>query len=205
MVRASKATNARAHTSWPAMAETGAGDNNVNSAAQPVPRCGGRLPCRIDGGFEARAENGAAVASGVSAAAPALPQAELSVRAENVLKELAEELTGEISPKGRWAPSRELLKKLTFRHLLTARNCGPQTTGEIVRWAETRGVVIQPPFHAGKSLSATWQELIVKFSDGDITKAEIAEALERSARRRNTRIPVAFQNILWKVLSSAGD
>ena len=174
MVRASKTMNARAHPSWQQMAETDAGDDNVDLAAQQEIALRGR-------------------------------RLELSVRAENVLKELAVELTGEISPKGRWVPSRQLLEKLTFRHLLVARNCGPQTTDEIVRWAETQGVVIQPPFHAGKSLSATWRDLIVKFSTGEITKAEIAEALERSARRRNTRIPVAFQNILWKMLSSASD
>jgi hypothetical protein len=127
----------------------------------------------------------------------------LSVRAENVLKELALELTGETPPKGRWVPPHKLLRKLTFRHLLTARNCGPQTTGEIIRWAESRGVVIQQPFHAGKSLSAVWRDLIVKCSKGEFTKAEIAEALEKSARRKNTRIPVAFQSILSQILSSA--
>jgi hypothetical protein len=138
-------------------------------------------------------------ANGASVAEPG----DLSVRAENVLKELAVELTGGTPPKGRWIPSGELLRKLTFRHLLTARNCGPQTTDEIIRWAESRGVVIQLPFHAGKSVSATWQDLIAKCSKGEFTKAEIAEALEKSARRRNTRIPVAFQSILLQILSSA--
>src|SRR5437868_13824824 len=57
----------------------------------------------------------------ISAAAGEQPPG-LSIRAENVLKELAVELTGEIPPKGRWVPSGELLQKLTFRHLLTARN-----------------------------------------------------------------------------------
>jgi hypothetical protein len=138
-----------------------------------------------------------------ASAAPIATPAELSVRAENVLKELAVELTGETPPKGRWVPPGKLLRKLTFRHLLTARNCGPQTTEEIVRWAESRGAVIQPPFHAGKSLSATWRDLIVKCSKGEFTKAEIAEALEKSVRRKNTRIPVAVQNVLSKILSSA--
>jgi hypothetical protein len=119
------------------------------------------------------------------------------------LKELAVQLTGKIPPKGRWIPPLEMLRKLTFGHLLTARNCGPQTTDEIVRWAESRGVLIQPPFHAGKSLSAVWRDLIVKCSKGEITKAEIAEALEKSARRKNTRIPVAFQAILLQILSSS--
>jgi hypothetical protein len=141
--------------------------------------------------------------NGASAAAPAAKPTELSIRAENVLKELALELTGETPPKGRWTPPHELLRKLCFRHLLTARNCGPQTTDEIVRWAESRGVVIQLPFHAGKSLSATWRDLIAKCSTGEFTKAEIAEALEKSARRKNTRIPVAFQSILLQILSSA--
>jgi hypothetical protein len=187
------------------MAEDDAGDNDVDLAAwQAIALRGRRLVCAVDGRLEASPEHGSAAVNGGSAA-PIPKQAELSVRAENVLKELAVELTGEVSPKGRWVPSRQLLEKLTFRHLLTARNCGPQTTDEIVRWAKTRGVVIQAPFHAGKSLSATWRDLILKFSTGEITKAEIAEALERSARRRNTRIPVAFQNILWKMLSSASE
>lgn len=144
----------------------------------------------------------ATAVNGVSAA-PVQPPANLSVRAENVLKELAVELTGETPPKGRWIPSGELLRRLSFRHLLTARNCGPQTTDEIVRWAESRGVVIQLPLHTGKSLSATWRDLIAKCSTGEFTKAEIAEALEKSARRKNTRIPVAFQSILLQILSSA--
>jgi hypothetical protein len=139
----------------------------------------------------------------VNGASAAIPKpAKLSVRAENVLKELAAELTGETPPKGRWVPPHELLRKLTFRHLLTARNCGPQTTDEIVRWAESRGVTIHPPFHAGKSLSSTWRDLILKCSKGEFTKAEIAEVLEKSARRKNTRIPVAFQSILSKILNS---
>ncbi len=127
--------------------------------------------------------------------------ARLGIRAENVLKELALELTGETPPKGRWVPPVELLQKLTFGHLLTARNCGPQTTEEIVKWAESRGVLIKRPVHAGKSLSATWRDLIVRCSRGEFTKAEIVEALEKSARRRNTRIPVAFQIILLQILN----
>jgi hypothetical protein len=129
--------------------------------------------------------------------------AQLSVRAENVLKELAVELTGETPPKGRWIPPHKLLAKLTFRHLLTARNCGPQTIDEIVRWAESRGVAIRPPLHAGKPLAAIWRDLVAKCSSGEFTRAEIAEALEKSARRKNTRIPVAVQNVLSQILSSA--
>jgi hypothetical protein len=136
------------------------------------------------------------------AASPAAPPPPLSVRAENVLKELAVELTGECPPKGRWIPPDRLLLKLTFRHLQTARNCGPQTTAEILEWASLRGVTIRPPAHAGKSLSAMWRDLVARISSGEFTTAEIAEALERSARRKNTQIPVAFQNMLLKVLTS---
>ena len=124
------------------------------------------------------------------------------MRAENVLKELAAELTGDSPPKGRWIPPDSLLRKLTFRHLKTARNCGPQTIDEIVEWAATRGVVIQKPFHAGKSLSAMWRDLIAKFSSGEFTTVELAEALERSMRRKNTKIPVALQSILLQILIS---
>jgi len=48
----------------------------------------------------------------------------LSVRAENVLKILALELTDENPPQGRWIASDLLLQRLTYRHLSTARNCG---------------------------------------------------------------------------------
>lgn len=128
----------------------------------------------------------------------------LSVRAENVLKELAAELTGEDPPSGRWAPSSDLLQKLSYERLQAARNCGPQTTDEIVRWARSQGVVIERPFHAGKSLSAMWRDIIARSSTGKFTKAEIAEALERSLRRKNTRIPVAVQNIVLMLLTSTG-
>jgi hypothetical protein len=138
------------------------------------------------------------------AASPAVPSSTLSVRAENALKELALELTGESPPKGRWIPSDKLLQRLTYRHLQTARNCGPQTIHEIITWAGQRGVVIRPPFHAGKSLSAMWRDIVARFSSGEFTEAEIAEALERSTRRKNTQIPVAFQNVLLKVLNSTG-
>ena len=74
--------------------------------------------------------------------------------------------------------------------------------GEIVEWAGLRGVTISPPFHAGKSLSAMWQDLVTRISSGEFNTAEIAEALERSARRKNTQIPVAFQNVLLKVPNS---
>ena len=132
------------------------------------------------------------------------PPDRLSVRAENVLKELAAGLTGERPPKGRWLPSGKLLQRLSFDDLQAARNCGPQTTDEIVRWAGAQGVVIKRPFHAGKSLSEMWHDAIAKSAGGEFTTAEIAEALQKSVRRKNTRIPVAFQSILVKVLGATG-
>jgi hypothetical protein len=135
----------------------------------------------------------------------AAPPSELSVRAENVLKELALELAGENPPQGRWKPSDLLLQRLAYKHLSTARNCGPRTTAEIIKWAQTRGKVIQPSFHAGKSLSAMWQDAIARFSTGKISKAEVAEALEHSTRRGNTRIPVAFQKMLLQLVRSSNE
>jgi hypothetical protein len=131
--------------------------------------------------------------------------APLSVRAQNVLKELAVELNGENPPLVGWVPSDLLLQKLTFRHLATARNCGPQTTAEIVQWAQARGKVIKPPFSSKKTLSAMWQEIVDKFSTGEISKTAVAEALERSARRKNTRIPVAFQKVLLQLVNLSNE
>jgi hypothetical protein len=135
----------------------------------------------------------------------ATSQGQLSVRAENVLKILAPELTGEAPPPGRWTPSDLLLQRLTYTHLSTARNCGPQTITEIVRWAQTRGKTIQRSFHAGKSLSVMWHDAIEKFSAGEISRAEIAEALEKSTRRKNTRVPVALQKILLQLIRTSSD
>jgi hypothetical protein len=126
----------------------------------------------------------------------------LSGRALNVLKVLSVELTEEIPPKGAWDPPDELLRKLTAKHLALARNCGPRTMREIIAWAGARGVHIEPPPRASKSLSAAWQELAANASSGKLTRAEITAALERSIRRRSARIPVAFQIILLKILSS---
>ncbi len=92
-----------------------------------------------------------------------------------------------------------------MERLSIARNCGPRTTDEIIRWAEARGVTIQPLFHAGKSLSETWRDLSARFAAGDLTKAELAGALEKSVRRKSTKIPVAVQQILLKYLSRLGD
>ncbi|MEH2511032.1 hypothetical protein V1291_002386 [Nitrobacteraceae bacterium AZCC 1564] len=140
------------------------------------------------------------IAGTTTGASPAPP---LSSRALNVLKLLAPELTGETPPKGKWTPTTALLQKLTMKRLSTARNCGPQTADEIIKWAASRGVVIQPVHHAGKSLSAMWRDLELKFAAGVLTKVEVTEALERSIRRRSTKIPLAFQIILLTLISSA--
>ena len=130
---------------------------------------------------------------------------QLSGRAINVLKMLADEIMGEVPPRDDWVPPESLLRRITVERLSIARNCGPRTTEEIIRWAETRGVTIQPVFHAGKSLSETWRKLSVRFAAGDLTKAELADALEKSVRRKSTKIPVAVQQILLKYLRRLGD
>jgi hypothetical protein len=128
---------------------------------------------------------------------------ELSVRALNVLKLLAAEMTGETPPKGNWVPPASFLQSVTFDCLAKARNCGPLTIAEIIRWAQTRGVSITPPLHAGKSLSETWRCLELKFAMGKLTEAELTEALEWSVRRRSVRIPLGIQRILMKLLNGA--
>jgi hypothetical protein len=202
MIRNSKTANAGDRRSWQDSAEVKNDDSIVAPRATASPRRK-RSPSAAWPLFEIKAGSHSSISTD-NAARPAKPGAALSVRAENVLKELAMELTGECPPKGRWIPSNKLLRKLTFRHLQTARNCGPQTIDEIIEWAGLRGVTIPLPFHAGKSLSAMWRDIIAEFSSGELTMAEIAEALERSARRKNTKIPVAFQNLLLKVLNSSG-
>jgi hypothetical protein len=129
----------------------------------------------------------------------------LSGRAINVLKMLADEIMGEVPPRDDWVPPETLLRRITVERLSIARNCGPRTTDEIIRWAEAHGVTIQPVFHAGKSLSETWRDLSARFAAGDLTKAELAEALEKSVRRKSTKIPVAVQLILLKYLSRLTD
>jgi hypothetical protein len=128
----------------------------------------------------------------------------LSVRAINVLKIMAGEIMGEVPERAGWVPPEALLRKITVERLSTARNCGPRTLDEILRWAEARGVTIQPLFHAGKSLSETWRDLSTKFAAGGLTKAELAEALEKSVRRKSTKMPVAIQRILLTYLSKVG-
>ena len=129
----------------------------------------------------------------------------LSTRAENVLKILAVELTGEEPPRGRWVPSELLLQRLSYKHLAAARNCGPQTTAEIIEWAQGSGTDIRLSFPAGRSFSAMWQHVLAKCSTGEVSKAEIADALETSTWRRNTRIPVALQKILLQFIRSSNE
>jgi hypothetical protein len=129
----------------------------------------------------------------------------LSVRAQNVLKELAVELTGEQPPKGSWVPSRELLLALTAERLAMARNCGPHTAREIIAWAQGCGVTIKPALAHARSLSEMWAHLIAGASSGRLTGAEVVGALQRSIRRKSVRIPVAFQIILLKILTSTFD
>jgi hypothetical protein len=202
MARTLKAEKANERHSWRGRAETDSKNEAVvaNHAVAPV-RARPSLSS-VNTRFGTTTEKAAAIPRDIAKDPAVADPDRLSVRAENVLKELAAELAGETPPKGRWIPSDDLLQKLTFKHLLTARNCGPQTIDEIVTWAATRGVTIQRPFYAGKSLAAMWHDLIAKFSSGEITNAEIAEALERSMRRKNTKIPVAFQSILLQILIS---
>jgi hypothetical protein len=133
--------------------------------------------------------------------APA-PVKTLSVRAQNVLKELAVELTGEQPPRGTLAPSHELLLALTVERLGSARNCGPRTAREIIAWAHDCGVTIKPPVQVGRSLSQMWAKLATEASRGSLTSAEIIAALEKSIRRKSARIPVTFQIVLLKILIS---
>jgi hypothetical protein len=182
---------------------TDATGNLIGAAAHATAASPGAGPrCTPGASPGTRPTNVSPILNDISAA-PAQREV-LSVRAENVLKELAAELTGEDPPRGRWAPSSDLLRKLGYGEFQAARNCGPQTTDEIVRWARSQGVVIERPFHASKSLSAMWRDIVARSSAGKFTKAEIAEALERSLRRRNTRIPVAVQNIVLKMLNATG-
>jgi hypothetical protein len=142
---------------------------------------------------------------GESSLPPAGIDTGLSVRALNVLKILASEVTGEIASRDAWVPSDALLRKITTERLSLARNCGPRTVDEIVRWAAARGVTIRPLFHAGKSLSEAWRDLGTRFSAGELTREELAEALEKSVRRKSTKIPVGVQRILLKYLRRQSD
>jgi hypothetical protein len=140
----------------------------------------------------------------VEAAGPESPF-ELSLRAINVLKMLSDEIMGEVPPRDDWTPSDALLRKITLERLSIARNCGPRTVDEIVRWAEARGITIQRLLHVGKSLSDTWRDLGDRFAADELTKAQLAEALERSVRRKSTKIPVMIQRVLLKYLGKPGE
>jgi hypothetical protein len=203
-VRALTTANAGKPSSWRDGAGTGATNGGAGLAAPTAVAMRGKDPASAAGPRDGtRPGNVSAIPNGVSPI-PAARCNGLSVRAENVLKVLAAELMGEKPPRGRWTPSGQLLRKLDFGILAATPNCGPQTTDEIIRWAGSHGVVIERPFHAGKSLSTMWRDIIAKSSAEEFASAEIAEALERSLRRKNTRIPVAFQNLLVKVLNATG-
>jgi hypothetical protein len=150
-------------------------------------------------------EQSAYVARGDVSSVECLRCGGLSVRALNVLKLLAAEITGECPPRENWTPPSALLRAVTAKRLLATRNCGPRTAREIMQWAESRGISIAPPFHARRSLAATWHNLEARFITGELTKAEVGEALDISIRRRSSRVPVAVQKILLKLLSAAGE
>lgn len=128
---------------------------------------------------------------------------ELGGRALNVLKLLAADMIGKCPPAD-WVPSTAFLRQITFERLLNARNCGPLTIEEIIRWAAARGVTIAPRSCVGKSLPEMWHELVVKFAAGELTRDQIAGALERSVRRKSTKVPVAVQRILVRLLEQPG-
>lgn len=203
MARQTTSAGARKRQSWPQEAEwpeaaRAAGETGDQRAA-PQSGDASRMP---DPRNRSAGRRGPVVGPVQVKRAPA-PMQKLSVRAQNVLKELAVELTGEQPPKGTWSPSRELLRALTTERLATARNCGPHTMREIVDWAQGCGVTIKPVIPPGGSLSQMWAELIANASTGALTSAEIASALQRSIRRKSVRIPIAFQVLLVKILLSS--
>jgi hypothetical protein len=201
MLRNLKTANVQKGNSWPETGgESAANSRSAHATSATVSMHGQNPASAFGAGLKTRSGTLSSTLKDGSE-----PPAVLSIRAENVLKVLAPELTGETPPKGRWIPPAELLRKLGYSDLLGARNCGPQTIDEILRWARSQGVVIKRPFHAGKSLSAMWRDIIAKSSTQEYTMEEIAEALERSIRRKNTRIPVAFQSLLMALLNAAGN
>ncbi|MBR0907326.1 hypothetical protein JQ588_32190 [Bradyrhizobium liaoningense] len=205
MARQTRVAGARKRQSWPQEAERQetarpageAGDQRVAAQSGDAPR----IP---EPRGRPAGRRGPVVGSVQAKRAPG-PMKRLSVRAQNVLKELTVELTGELPPQGDWSPSRELLLALTAERLATARNCGPHTLHEIVEWAQGCGVTIKPVIPPGGSLSQMWAELIANASTGSLTSGEIAGALQRSIRRKSVRIPIAFQVILVKILLSTFD
>jgi hypothetical protein len=129
----------------------------------------------------------------------------LSVRALNVLKLLAVDLTGETPARKDWMPSQAFLRALTLERLAYARNCGPRTMQEIIAWARSRGVRIGSQAPAGGSLPRLWRHLEARFNAGELTLAEVTAVLDRSAQQGNTRVPVAVQRILLKLLRQADE
>ncbi|MHC4054178.1 hypothetical protein RAD04_30225 [Bradyrhizobium sp. 25ACV] len=202
MPRQTTVAGTRKRRSWPQEAErqeaAWAAGEGSDQRTSPQSGDASRMP---EPRNRSAGQRGPAVGS-VQAKRTPVPMQRLSVRAQNVLKELAVELTGEQPPKGTWSPSRELLLALTAERLATTRNCGPHTMREIVDWAQGCGVTIKPVIPPGGSLSQMWGELITNASEGALTSAEIASALQRSIRRKSVRIPIAFQVILVKILLS---
>ena len=202
MARRMTVAGARKRRSWPQEAERqeAAWPAEDGNDQRLVPQSGDG-PRLSEPRSRSAGQRGPALGSAQAKRTP-VPMQRLSVRAQNVLKELAVELTGEQPPKGTWSPSRELLLALTAERLATTRNCGPHTMREIVDWAQGCGVTIRPVIPPGGSLSQMWGELITNASDGALTSAEIINALQRSIRRKSVRIPIAFQVILVKILLS---
>ncbi|WP_339036246.1 hypothetical protein WHZ78_01910 [Bradyrhizobium symbiodeficiens] len=198
MARQTPVAGARKQQAWPHAAERQATEGSDRHAA-PQPGDAART---AEPRNRPTGRHGLVVGSVHSKRQPG-PMQKLSVRAQNVLKELAVELTGEQPPKGTWSPSQKLLRALTAERLATARNCGPHTMREIVDWAQGCGVTIGPVLPPGGSLSQMWGELIAKASADSLTSAQIAGALQRSIRRKSVRIPIAFQVILVKILLSS--
>jgi len=198
MARQTTVAGARKRQSWPQEAERPAAEgNHQRTAPQP-----GDTPRVSEPRNRPVTRHEPSGRAGQAKRAP-VPMRKLSVRAQNVLKELAVEVTGEQPPKGTWSPSRELLLALTAERLATARNCGPHTMREIIDWAQGSGVTIAPVLKPGGSLSEMWERLIVNAASGALTSTEIVGALQRSIRRKSVRIPIAFQIILVKILLSS--
>ncbi|TYL71301.1 hypothetical protein [Bradyrhizobium cytisi] len=202
MARQTTVAGARKRRSWPREAERPEAAWPAEGSDQRATPQSGEPSRTSEPRNRPAGERGPAIGSVPAKRAPA-PMKRLSVRAQNVLKELAVELTGEQPPRGDWSLSRELLRALTAERLATARNCGPHTVREIVDWAQGCGVTIKPVLPPGGSLSQMWSELIANASAGALTSAEIAGALQRSIRRKSVRIPIAFQVILVKILLSS--
>jgi hypothetical protein len=193
---------------WPRMEHQSSG--NPPRTAQPVDSCQRRLKQEYYGQAQAFIAEAAGVAMMTKTnpgpmndtdQEPSARSCELSVRAMNVLKELAVEITGASAPPRNWDPPHAFLRRITAQHLLNARNCGPKTAYEIVNWAARRGVRVQP-LAARKSLAVLWRELCTRISTGEFPVNEIADALDKSVRRKNTRVPLELQRAIVRRLRS---